>query len=339
MPDDDSLMNRFDRNGLRRFRARDGIIALLVCAFLLVVFEGAGLRRQGERMDPGWDRDVVLAIGKPAGAIADNLGFEKHADDATAFLSPDEDLGGAGGFDAVAAQAPGAAEVPPVTAAAFDPTVIGATPPAKKPLKTLLVTGDSMSQPLDAKLATALTGKGVKVKRDPHLGTGISKTFLVDWGELSTQQVKKFKPDAVVVFIGANEGFPIEGAGGKEVNCCGPDWAALYANRARRMADTYRQGGNARVYWITIPTARAQNRHKVSRVVNAAVGVAAQPWASQVRVIDTVPIFAPDGYRDAMDVHGERRIVRAADGIHLNDEGAGLLSETVLARLSEDFTY
>ena len=53
MPADDSLMNRFDRNGLRRFRARDGILALLVCAALLVVFKGDSLERQGERMDPG----------------------------------------------------------------------------------------------------------------------------------------------------------------------------------------------------------------------------------------------------------------------------------------------
>src|ERR1700754_4230129 len=121
MPDDDSLMNRFDRNGLRRFRARDGIIALLVCGFLLIVFAGAGIRRQGERMDPGWDRDVVLAIGNAAVAIAYKRGFEKHADDATAFLSPDDRLGGAGGFEAVAAQAPGGAGGAPGTPRAFDP--------------------------------------------------------------------------------------------------------------------------------------------------------------------------------------------------------------------------
>jgi hypothetical protein len=143
----------------------------------------------------------------------------------------------------------------------------------------------------------------------------------------------------VVVFIGANEGFPMKGAGGKEVECCGADWAALYANRARRMAATYRQDGRARVYWVTIPTARAANRAPVTRVVNAAIRVAVQPWASQIRVIDTVPIFAPRGYRDSMTVGGRDRIVRAADGIHLNDAGAGVLSEAVLARLREDFVY
>ena len=175
--------------------------------------------------------------------------------------------------------------------------------------------------------------------RDVRLGTGISKSFLLDWGELSTQQVKRRKPDAVVVFIGANEGFPMEGASGREVECCSADWAALYANRARRMVDTYRQAGNARVYWLTVPTPESAERAKIGRVVNAAVNVAVQPWASQVRVVDTVSMFAPRGYEDAITVDGRRRIVRAADGIHLNDEGAGLLAKTVLARLGQDFTY
>jgi hypothetical protein len=313
------------------------VFALLVCAALLIVFKGDSVRSQGERLDPGVTRDLVLAVGRPAGAIADALPFADAADDATAFLSPDDRLDATGGF-ATVGQGTGA-EVPPVTADAFDPASIGAKPPARKRLRTLLVTGDSMVQPLDAKLAGALADRAVKVTRDAHLGTGISKTFLVDWGQLSTRQVRRVHPDAVVVFIGANEGFPMEGGGGKPVECCGSEWAALYANRARRMAATYRQGGAARVYWVTIPTARAANRQGVGRVVNAAIRVAVQPWASQIRVIDTVPMFAPRGYRDSMDVHGTNRIVRAADGIHLNDAGAQLLSETVLARLTEDFTY
>src|SRR3954469_20878003 len=193
MPADDSLMNRFDRNGLRRFRARDGVVALLVCAALLVVFKGDSLRRQGERMDPGVARDLVLLVGRPAGRVADALPFARATDDATAFLSPDDDLGTAGACARVA-QGTGA-QIPPVTPDAFDPAAIGVKPPARRALKTLLVTGDSMVQPLDAKLAGALAGRGVKVTRDPHLGTGISKTFLVDWGQLSTDQTRKLKPD------------------------------------------------------------------------------------------------------------------------------------------------
>ena len=56
--------------------------------------------------------------------------------------------------------------------------------------------------------------------RDVHLGTGISKTDLVDWGLLSNKQVKDKQPDAVIMFMGANEGFPFPAAGGARVECC-----------------------------------------------------------------------------------------------------------------------
>ena len=139
---------------------------------------------------------------------------------------------------------------------------------------------------------------------------------------------------AVVVFIGANEGFPF----GK-VRCCGPDWAAAYASRVRRMIYTYRQNGAARVYWVTLPASRAANRQGVARVVDAAIPVAAEPWRRQVRVIDSVPIFTPHGYRAAMPVNGADTIVRASDGIHLNETGANLLAGVVLDRIRQDFVY
>jgi hypothetical protein len=160
----------------------------------------------------------------------------------------------------------------------------------------------------------------------------------VDWGKLSRAQVKKHHPDAVVIFIGANDGFPIPGAGGDDVDCCSADWAALYANRVRQVANAYRQGGDARVYWITLPTPRKSARRKIARVINAAIAVGAQPWASQVHVIDTVPIFTPgDAYRDAMTVDGKDTIVRQADGIHLNDAGSTLLATEVLRAIEGDF--
>src|SRR4051794_6338841 len=181
-PRDDSLMGRFDQHGLSRFRARDGIIAVFVVAALLVVVAGDSARRAGEQMNPGLGRDVVLLVGKPAGAVADALPFAAAADDATAWVRPDEGLGGQGSFATLALQTTG---VPPVTPDSFDPAALGAKPPKPRPLKTLLVTGDSMSTPLDSSLARSLAPDGIKVLREPHLGSGISKSFLVDWGQLS----------------------------------------------------------------------------------------------------------------------------------------------------------
>jgi hypothetical protein len=130
------------------------------------------------------------------------------------------------------------------------------------------------------------------------------------------------------------------GPGGKSVSCCGPDWASIFAGRARQMMSTYRQGGRADVYWLTVPTPRDAARQPIERAVNAAIKVAAQPFANDVRVIDTVPVFTPgDRYRDSMTVNGSPTIVRESDGIHLNEAGSSVAADIVAKALGQDFTW
>jgi lysophospholipase L1-like esterase len=337
---DDGSLGRFDAAGERSFTARDAVVAVLVTSALLVLFAGGSVKRAGAEMGDGVAKSLVSAVGKPTSSVADALPFASIGHHLTGWLSPEEDLGSSGsGF--VSLSGGGAASgvgVPPVTPEAFDPAAVGAPPAPKKPLKTLLVTGDSLSQPLDQELARRLAGS-VKVVRDPHVGTGISKSIIVDWGKLSESQVAKNHPSAVVVFIGANEGFPMKGPAGRDVQCCGVDYAAVYASRVRQMMNTYRQAGAARVYWLTLPTPRDPDRAKVARTVNAAIAVAAEPWRAQVRVVDTVPIFTPGGrYRDAMDVGGQEKIVRESDGIHLNETGSSYLADRLLPVIDRDFT-
>lgn len=340
MADDDALMDRFEKNS-RRFSARDAIITVFVTAFVLILFQGNSMKNAGERLKPGIQRDVVLAVGKPAGWIADQLPLHEVAHDLTAGLSPDQELSKTGGFDqAPAAQAGTAGQVPLVTPDAFAPATIGAKPAPKVPLKTLLVTGDSLSQPLDSELGRELAGRGVKVIRDAKLGSGISKTDLVDWGRLAVTQTEKDKPDAVIMFMGANEGFNMNDATGKEVVCCSAEWASIYANRARQMMNTYRADGRTHVYWLTLPTQRKSARQAIARVVNAAIDVAGQPYRKDVTVFDTIPTFTPGGrYRDAMDVDGTETIVRESDGIHLNEAGARLLADLMIEQLGQGFTF
>lgn len=335
---DDNLMERFDRADARQFRARDAVVAVAIMAVILIACSGVSIRKAGEAMNPGIGRDAVLAVGRPAAWIADQLPLRTAAHKLTAFLSPTTTLTGPGGFNTEIATG-SSAGIPLVTPDAFDPSQLGAPPPPKRRLHTVLVTGDSMSEPLDLDLAQALAPNGVQVTRDPHIGTGISSTILVDWGKLSTFQVHHYHPDAVVIFIGANDGFSMPGPGNKPVNCCGVEWATIYAQRARQMMNAYRQSGVARVYWLTLPAPREAARQQIARVVNAAINVAAEPWRDQIRIIDTVPVFTPGNhYRDSMNINGQPTIVRQSDGIHLNDAGSALAAKIVLAAIAKDFT-
>jgi hypothetical protein len=326
----------------RRLGAREALAVIAVAALVLVLFEGPSIKRSGERMDPGVLRTMVLAVGGPAAAIAERLPLAEVGDEATGWLKADSDLAAAD--DATGFDEAGPAEtevgVPAVPPGAFDPVRdLGAEAPEPRALRRLMITGDSMVMPLDAVLARRMTsGQAVSVVRDPHLGSGISKPGIVDWGRLSGRQTVQHRPDAVVFFLGANEGFPMA-IDGEEVECCDARWAAEYAFRTRQMMNTYRQEGRGRVYWVTLPLPRSGDLARVARVVNAAIRVAAQPYRSDVRVVELQELFTPgDRYRDSMPVDGEERLVRDGDGIHLNDTGAEVAADQVLEALTRDFS-
>jgi len=287
----------------RHLTARDAMKVVLVAVVLLVFFEGTALRTAGNEMQPGWERSVVLAVGKPVGWVTDLLPL--HKANLFGWASFENDVAESGGSGA----------------------------------RTVLVTGDSMAMPLDVEIARRLAGrKGTRVLRDARLGTGVSKTDLLDWRKLSAQQVRKYHPDAIVVFIGANEGFAMPGPGGRQVQCCGGDWKDVYVGRVRRIMGNYRQGGKARVYWLTLPLPRDGDRQEIAHTVNSALDAAYRPLRSDVRVLNMEEVFTPDGrYRDAMDVDGRKRIVRNSDGIHLNEAGAQVAAKLVLQRLERDF--
>ena len=322
-------------------RARDAILVVGVALVLLLLFKGASIRSSGEEMQPGIERSVVLAVGRPAGWLADQLPFADLGDRAFGWLSPDDEPAQGAGFAAGGSGVAREGTVPPVSPESFDDGALGGKREKPPPLEKLLVTGDSLAQPLDAELARRLADKGVRVERDPHIGTGVSKSDFVDWGKLSSQQTRERRPDAVVVFIGANEGFPMpagRGARGRKVECCGAAWAAAYAFRVRRMMNTYRRRGAARVYYLRLPLPRERSRQEIARAVNAAIDVAAVPYGAHVRVLDMTRIFTPGGrYRDTLTLNGSKRIVRKPDGIHLSDVGADIAADAVLAAIRRDY--
>ena len=253
-------MNRFDGRRARRFRrarrADRGRAGARCCSSSS---RAPSIRaRRRARWTPGLGR-ARRARGRQARGLARATGsrWPTAADDATAWLSPDDDL-----RDAPAASRPAARRRRP-GAAASPPTLRpGATSASARRRRgrcaRLLVTGDSLSQPLDAELARAArAGSGVEVIRDPHLGTGHLEVAPRRLGQALGRAGREASGRTPSWSSSApTRASRCRGADGETVECCGPDWAAAYANRVRRMMDTYRQGGDARVYWLTLPMPR-----------------------------------------------------------------------------------
>ena len=195
----------------------------------------------------------------------------------------------------------------------------------------LLATGDSMIQIIDGYLKQRLGSRGVKVRSDAHISTGISKPSLLDWQKQARRQAAG-SPDVVVMFLGANDGFRMGSA-----DCCGAAWVAEYARRAQRMMKAYGRGGRTRVYWLTLPTPRGGFFRETFPAVNAAIRRAAARSRRDVAVIDLVDVFTPGGrYRDSMRI-GDRVVrVRQGDGVHLNTAGASLAAAVIIRTLRRE---
>ena len=221
--------------------------------------------------------------------------------------------------------------MPPLLAAlAIVPTATAAPP-------RVLMTGDSTidsiatvaKQRLERRLGEA------RIIHDGRPGEGISKSWRTNWVSYSRVQIRRYRPRATVVMLGANEGFAMLDDRGREMACCRRAWIEAYARDARRMMETYTTRGRL-VYWLTFPAPDNEQRRRIGLAVNYALALAAR-HVDRVRLLDTAGLFTPGYvYRRRMEVDGERVVVRERDGVHLNENGAALAVRVVRRALLAD---
>jgi hypothetical protein len=202
----------------------------------------------------------------------------------------------------------------------------------------VLASGDSMIQIVDGFLAQKLRRQHFRVRSDAHIGTGISKPQL-DWVAHARKLATSYRPSATVMFLGANDGFPLR-FDGKRRNCCSRAWRKAYAARAQAMMQALERDGQARVYWLTLPAARPGDWNHIYRSVNLALRTASRREGDGVRLIDMGAVFTPSGRFQQTIVRNGRRIsVRQADGIHLNVAGARIAADVVVRRMRRDHLF
>ena len=199
---------------------------------------------------------------------------------------------------------------------------------------TVLITGDSLMQSVDAIISDRLASRA-NVVSDVKIASSLTRTTVVDYSELSRQQVRRHEPAATAIFLGANDFFPMTTPEGAEVQCCGGPWGVEYERRARALMETYAQRGTAAVAWLAVPAMRDSRRDEPGRVVNAAIRRAAEdvPGAFIVPVDE---LLTPDGvYRPTVKRGGRQVPIREDDGIHLTIAGARIVAVAALEGLRE----
>ena len=221
--------------------------------------------------------------------------------------------------------------MPPVLAA------LAVVPSATAAQPRVLVTGDSMIQRISAIAERRLEDKReeAKVIADVHAGTGITKPWRRSWVDYAPFQIRRDRPRATVVMIGANDGYSLLDDRGREVQCCRRAWVEAYARLAGEMMKSYMADGR-HLYWLTLPAPDDEKRYVIYAAVNAALAQAALRH-DRVRLIDMVALFTPGyEYRRRMVVDGTRVAVRERDGVHLNRTGAQVAVRVIRRALRQD---
>jgi len=213
-----------------------------------------------------------------------------------------------------------------LTAPSTPPQSVALRVRAREGSLRVLAAGDSMMQVLDTTLGDRLPG--ADLHSDAHVSTGITKPALLNWPAQARRLARAQRPDATVVFLGANDGFGLPKPGGGQEPCCSQAWVDAYAARARSMMAAYSRAGAGRVYWLTLPVPRRAAFAQIFTAVNQALRRAAQPYPATVRIVDLVPAISPGGrFRQAL---------RQADGVHLTPAGDRVAASLVVRAMRRD---
>src|SRR6266496_3916348 len=314
-----------------RSRARTGYRSALIAAVAVLLLTPTTLLRQGEAMQEGVTRSITLAVARPVSAVSRALHLERTASSMLAGLHIGDGADAGTGTPLLLRK--DLSLPPPVPPQALrapasggratalgvhggsggvDPRLLDGPPrprpTAAHPLR-LLVTGDSLVGYLGPQLADSL----------------------------AAQQVQRYRPDATVVMLGANDDIGMPLPSGHVAEEGSPRWAVEYQRRLEIVMGILSQRGRAPVLWLTLPLAREARRSRDYALINAAARQAARAVPS-MRVVEVGERFTPGGrYRDSMTIDGRNRIVRQPDGVHLNQTGSRLAADIALDALRHSY--
>jgi uncharacterized protein len=223
---------------------------------------------------------------------------------------------------------------PSTTTAATPTTTVPATgPPSADNPARVLVVGDSDAGTFAPYLETLLDETDVvQTIVDYKVSSGLARPDFFDWSAHLGQQLPAVDPDIVVVTFGGNDAQGLAQADGSFLNddpvADREEWLPEYSRRVGEVVDLLAHEGRT-VIWVGIPnddnpevTARLEVQDEAVRDA-----LASRP---DVVFVDTWARFSsPNGgwaqyVVDPRD--GQGKPVRAADGFHLNENGAEILA-------------
>lgn len=210
-------------------------------------------------------------------------------------------------------------------------TAVAATPGKCK----ILFIGDSLGNNLASGVINQLNGtSGLTLVNLTRSSTGLSNSWFYNWPKELPAMLKKYKPDLVVMFIGANDHQDIRSKG-KSLRFGSKPWVAAYAGDVKKIVDQSSAAG-AQVAWFGLPSMRNGAFSNYMKVMNDTVQ-SVVPAAKNSTYIPTWEHMSTSKGRflEYASVNGSRQRLRGQDGIHFSTTGQKVLSAFAVTKIAE----
>ena len=329
---------RAQRDGPRR-RLWSAGHALAVCVLALVIslfLNAPGIHKSAYNKPDGWQRDVTIAVTGPLADISHALLLDRPRVGVQALI-------GRSGADEIDTKLGIPVEdVPrPGKPRSQTPAKLAFTP--NKKLR-LWIAGDSLV--INPGYAVVRAAGASRVMRaigvDGRVATGLARPDIYNWFTAIRDQLRKERPNVVVLGFGANDdkaymtGLPENVTIGE---FGGSSWRREYRRRAGALFDLINRSG-AHAVWIGLPQTESRDQTVRFDVINAAVVAEANERPDTVTFIDTYTMFAGDdgGYAEYLPSgSGGLEKVRAGDGVHFERAGGDIIARAILKSLNRTF--
>ena len=207
------------------------------------------------------------------------------------------------------------------------------------PYRKFLFIGDSAMFDLGTQLQYSLKEKYniVDTKIDSKVSSGLNRIDYYDWYARTSEIIKDYRPDVVIVLFGGNDTQDITDSQGKYRAIMTPEWQKAYQERVDKYAKLLNSSSVRKVYWVGQSISNKSQYIQQFPVMNE-IYKSASKTSPKIEFISTWDTFAEAGKFIPIvpDKSGKRGYVKVNDGLHFTSHGAQIISDLIVDEMAKD---
>ena len=333
--------------------SRSAVVAALTCLLLATLLTSGKIVEIAERQEFGETRDRQLAVAEQIDRVANFLSLNRPydliheirgvGDDAAQQIDSIDDVAADLGLevdvpdiDQVAddgsTETDGATSTTSSTTTTTEPVGPIRSVDADNPL-TVFVGGDSQAEYL-AQAVTTESDFALAVETQHEISTSLSRPDYFNWPARLREIDEEQNPEAVVLFIGANDHQDMADADGNRLIEGSEEWQLEWSRRLAITFDLLEQP-ERHVFWVTQPPMRDGELDTGIDLINelAAAVIAERDFVS---AIDIWPLFGGEsGFSERVTgPDGDEIRARIDDGVHLTRSASSWVADMVFVEMA-----